>query len=259
MSIGLQLLLSTTLAAAPPPCSWAHPGADPFRGDPVRALADFDLPASTRAALAAALRRHRPTDVVTITRDDIAGTHAYTDLREMHSGHGRICHGPVDRSAWSARRREPARVYCADAACVIVPVICNNISLVTRRPEHDAGTDDTPLDIEPAAGPPAAAAPEGSMPPGDFIGAPADADALPDAPSGPGLTVPVGGWPDGGMPIVGVPCCDSEPIAPGGPVAPPAVPPSAVPEPPAWALLLAGLAALGLRPRPARTRPPSCA
>ena len=50
MSVGLQLILSTALVAVPPGCSWAHPGANPFRGDPVRALADFDLPAPTRSA-----------------------------------------------------------------------------------------------------------------------------------------------------------------------------------------------------------------
>ena len=35
----------------PAGCSWARPGANPYRGDPVRALADFAIPEPTRRTL----------------------------------------------------------------------------------------------------------------------------------------------------------------------------------------------------------------
>src|ERR1700761_8430186 len=116
MSLGLQLVMSTALVAAAPGCSWAHPGANPYRGAPVKALGDFGLPEETRRKLRDLMVAHRYTDVATITRDDIVGTHGYTDLRQMHSGHGQVCHGAVDRSAWGPTRQERGLVYCADGA-----------------------------------------------------------------------------------------------------------------------------------------------
>jgi hypothetical protein len=262
MSIGLQLILSTTLVAASPGCSWAHPGANPYRGDPARALADFDLPPATRDQLRAMMAAHRYTDVATITRDDITGTHGYADLREMHSGRGRVCHGEVDRSAWSATHRERGLVYCADDACVIVPTICNNVALVSRKPERVAALDDGPIDIEPAAGP----RPDESSisaPPLDFLPAPDVAGLLPDMPepSGgelPGGDGPIGGGgPGGDSPVVGggpdggSACCDTPPILPIGGGAPPI---AAVPEAPTWTLLLAGFALVFGRRKDAQPR-----
>ena len=243
MSLGLLLLSAAALATAPANCSWSHPGANPYRGNPVRALADFGLPAATRKKLRAAMAAHRTTDVVTITRDDIVGDHGYADLREMHGGHGRVCHGAVDRSAWSATRHERGLVYCADDACVIEPTICNNVSLVTRRPEREAALDEGPIDIAPAAGPPTAAAdtpttvPTDVMPPGDIVPSTGGGEA----PGGPGDGMPVIEPPGIGGPIDGdLPCCATRPGGPVGPV-PPIAP---VPEPPAAAALLAGLAVL---------------
>lgn len=263
MSIGLQLILSTALVAGPAPCSWAHPGANPYRGDPAHALADFDMPEETRRQLRDAMRAHRYTDVATITRDSIVGDHGYGDLREMHSGLGQVCHGAVDRSAWAPMRQERGLVYCADDVCVIVPTICNNVSLVTRKAERAAVLDDTPIDIEPAAGPRSApadaptATPQDAMGPGDFIAA---GPAAPGEPSGGGSGggFPGAGFPGGGVPIGagGGPCCGTGPVGPGGAVGPGIPPISAVPEPPRWALLLSGLAALAIarRQRQARSR-----
>jgi hypothetical protein len=251
MSIGLELILTTTLAATPPACSWAHPGANPFRGDPVAALEDFDLPADTRDKLRALMRAQQPTDRVTITRDDIVGrAGAYADLREMHSGHGRVCHGAVDRSAWSTKRREPALVYCADDACVIVPAICHNVSLVSRKAAQVADGDG-PIDIEPAAGPPRATGPATTSSPDagplGFLPMPEGGGGLPDAPGGGdgGASPPIETAPDGGFP-----CCDAPPGIPVGPGSPGTPPIVAVPESPTWLLLLVGLAAL----RPWRRR-----
>ena len=240
MSLGLQLILSTTLVAVPPACSWAHPGANPYHGDPVAALADFDLPEATRTKLRALMQAHRVTDVATITRDDIIGSEGgYRALREMHSGHAHVCHGEVDRSAWSARRRERALVYCADDACVIVPTICNNVSLVSRKPARVAMLDDSPIDIEPAAGPPHASSEAGAPPspaegPLQFL-PPAGGDAPGGSDDGSGGS-PIGG---GG----GLPCCDIGAVGPGTPGLP-GTPPviSTVPEAPASSLLAIGLA-----------------
>lgn len=246
MSVGLQLLLSTVLVAVPPPCSWAHPGANPYRGDPVHALDDLDMPSSTRRGLREAMRAHRYTDVATISRDDIVGSHGdgYGDLREMHSGRGQVCHGAVDRSAWAPTRRERGLVYCAGEVCVIVPTICNNVSLVTRKPVRAAAPDDAPIDIEPAAGP--AAAPDeapadaaaDALAPGEFLPASDDA-AAPAVAAGPGDLGSSGGFPGGGVPIGGG--TGGGTGGGGGPGVPTTSP---VPELPAWALLLAGLAAL---------------
>ena len=290
MSTGLPLNLSTALVSVAAGCSWAQPGANPYKGDPARALADFDLPEDARRKLRTMLQAHRPTEVVTITRDDIVGEHRYADLRDMHSGGGRVCHGPVDRSAWRADHRERALVYCADDACVILPTICNNISRVSRRPDETA-TEDSPLDIEPAAGPPGRSGPTASplltfappldgLPPSDIL------DALPGAPGGPGDgsllppidgrpvvggpdagapidAGPIGGVPIGGSPIVGIPiggivppCCGPEPIGRGAPLMPPVPPPIAsVPEPSAAWLMLAGCALLATACRRARRNP----
>ena len=266
MSLGLQLILSATLVAAQPGCSWAHPGANPYRGDPVRALADFDLSDSTRQQLRAMMAAHRYTDVATISRDDIVGKNAYADLRDMHSGHGQVCHGEVDRSAWRARHRERGLVYCAGDACVIVPTVCNNVALVSRKPDQVASLDDGPIDIEPAAGPPAntptdqssvTAPPLDVLPPPDIVG------ALPVAPEPPGDGGPIGGIGPigGGGGGDGMGCCDIGPIGPGFPGGggggvggggPPINPPPAVPETPAWMLLLAGLVTVLARLRPRR-------
>ena len=248
MSAALQLVLSTLLAASPAACSWAHPGANPYRGDPAHALADFDLPEATRAKLRTMMAAHGYTDVATITRDDIVGARSYTDLREMHSGGGRMCHGSVDRSAWSAKRRERGLVYCADDACVIVPTICNNVSLVSREPARVAPSDDGPIDIEPAAGPPAtpAGTPPDAISPQDFIAAPGGGSGLPDTPDSPGggeVLVSGGGPVSGGGLCCevgpGIPVGPGEPGGPGGPLV---NSPPAIPEAPTWTLLLAGLA-----------------
>ena len=271
MSVGLQLILSTALVAVPSGCSWAHPGANPYRGDPTHALADFAMPDETRDKLRAMMRTHRYTDVAQISRDDIVGEHGYADLREMHSGRGQVCHGAVDRSAWSATRKERGLVYCADDVCVIVPTICNNVSLVTRKPKHEAVLDDTPIDIEPAAGPRPAPAdapttsPQDAIAAGDFL--PAGGEAVPAAPGvpgdgGSGGGSPGGGFPGGGFPIGGGGIGSGSGSGGGGggggggPTGPAVPPTSPVPEAPTWALLLSGLAALAaaLRQRQARSR-----
>jgi hypothetical protein len=256
--MGTNLIIAAVIAtAAGSGCSWAHPGANPYRGAPSAVLADFAMPDEARKQLRALMTEHRYTDVVTITRDHIAGQHAYGDLRQMHSGHGEVCHGSVDRSAWSVKHEERGLVYCVGETCVVVPTVCNNVSLVTRKPEENpllSGTDE-PIDISPAAGPtpPSSDAVVAQNPdsgPLDFTpGASAlTSSAVPPAGGGAGgdggggssfPSSPLGGG-------SGIPCCDSGPIGPTGPGTPPVVPPvSPVPDAPEWSLLLAGLTLMG--------------
>ena len=136
--MGMSLIVAAAMASATGSgCSWAHPGANPYRGAPEAVLADFAMPDDTRRQLRALMVARRYTDVVTITRDRIQGQHVYTDLRQMHSGHGVVCHGSVDRSAWSAKHEERGLVYCVGDTCVVVPTVCNNVSLLTRKPEDE--------------------------------------------------------------------------------------------------------------------------
>jgi hypothetical protein len=255
--MGISLIMATVIATtAGSGCSWAHPGANPYRGAPPAALADFSMPAETRRQLQTLMATQRYTDIVTITRDGIVGQGRYGDLREMHSGHGQLCHGPVDRSAWTAAHEERGLVYCVGETCVIVPTVCNNVSLVTRKPAEgplESGADEQ-IDISPAAGPPPsppADVPVAQSPdiaPLDFIPV-ASAPGLVDSLDG-GGEGPVGGAGSGSGSGSGgaaggvISCCGTAPVGPVAPAAPPVAPTSPVPETPTWALLLAGAALL---------------
>jgi hypothetical protein len=261
MNLIMSAVVATTVGAG---CSWAHPGANPYRGDPQSALADFAMSDDTRRQLHVLMAAHRYTDAVTITRDGIVGQHRYADLRLMHSGHGQFCQGQVDRSAWSPTHEERGLVYCVGETCVVVPTVCNNVSRLTLRPEEgpvQSGADE-PIDISPAAGPPAAPADVVAQGPDSGPLAFLPTDAAPgtavslDAPEAGGTggtptfpNSPGGGGGGGGIGLPTPPgggggaCCDTGPIGPGGPGSPPVVvtPTSPVPETPTWALLLAGL------------------
>jgi hypothetical protein len=259
-------LITALASAALGSCSWENPGANPYRGDPVDVLVDFGLPDKTRQRLADLMRAHRFSDLVTITRDSIEGQQSYDNLRQMHSGHGVVCRGTVDRSRWPAAHVERGLVYCADGACVLVPTVCNNVSLVSRiepaRPEEAA-----PIDISPNAGPTppstesadadsgalladAWAVPPLPVPPDDFEASPpVFACCAGQAPPWAAPAAPFGSWP---------------PPRPGrggeGVPAPPVV--STVPEAPAWIMMLTALVALFSRvggvqgPNVSRRRPP---
>lgn len=242
--MGIELIMTVVMATSVGSgCSWAHPGANPYRGAPAAAIADFPMSEDTRRQLRALMEAHRYTDVVTITRDDIVGKGHYADLRMMHSGRGELCHGGVDRSQWSATHEERGLVYCVGDTCVIVPTVCNNVSLVSRRPDEpplQSGMADGPIDISPAAGPPVAQEPVGPALAGngplDFM--PAAGVAAPGGIGAAGDGEGGGGGGGAGFPTPPTPggsCCSS-----GTGVV--VTPTSAVPETPVWALLLAGLA-----------------
>ena len=271
--MGITFVVATVIAVtAASTCSWAHPGANPYRGDPVSALSDFSMTDETRRQLRVLMTAHRYTDVATITRDAIVGQQHYEGLREMHSGHGQTCHGAVDRSAWNGQLQERGLVYCVGDTCVIVPTICNNVSLVTRKPdEHiQAAEDEEPIDISPAAGPPptVASSPasqdsdmstpdlfpmplsEGGSSIADITSDGSGAGAGGDAGCAAGCFIGNGGGnagsEGGGSPIASGP--SGAPISPTGPVnVPPSgsLPPlSAVPETPTALLMFIGLISL---------------
>ncbi len=114
-------------------CSWNSPGRNPYRGSVSAAVSRYvDIPAPERARLIAKMEAARPDDMVSITRDGIAGRHDYSPrISAMHFGQRTVC-DDVSRDQWAATRSEPAAVYCEGEHCLIVPKICNNVSRVQR-------------------------------------------------------------------------------------------------------------------------------
>jgi hypothetical protein len=89
-----------------------------------------DIPAATRLRLVARIDAGRADDDVVITRDAIEGRGSYASAStDMHFGRQTVC-GRVTRERWPVTAREPAKVYCADGHCLIVPRICGNISRI---------------------------------------------------------------------------------------------------------------------------------
>jgi hypothetical protein len=125
------MITALVLAASLASCSWDRPGADRFTGDPVKAVADYDLPEDMLAKLQAKVKAHAYDDIAEITRDKIVGKHGYEDLRDMHFGANRICH-MVTRDKWASTAVERGLVYCVDGQCIIVPTVCGNVSRITR-------------------------------------------------------------------------------------------------------------------------------
>lgn len=227
----ISLLAALAIASAPAPCSWEHPGANKYQPAPHYAVADYHLDAETAGRLQYRLQTHQYDEVVVITRDSI-GDGKYTDLREMHFGQGKVCHGPVVRTGWQQDHTEIGLVYCEGDVCIIVPTICNNVSLVTRRP--DAVAEEPPIVILPAAGLP-------PVPDVQTADTPVTPPQEEETPYTPIYTGYAGGFFDGGGGFGG---------GGGGSGIPPIKPPvTSVPEPHEWLLMLVGLVVLVRRMR----------
>ena len=151
----MSILFAVTLAAAStvqPSCSWDRPGANPYTGNSAAAIDRYtDIPAKVRGTLKRRMAENQSDDAVLITRDGITGKNQYDPaIRDMHFGAASVC-ATVTRAKWSERRQEPGAVYCVDQHCILVPRICGNVSRVTRLPAAAPAR-------APAAAPPAATA-----------------------------------------------------------------------------------------------------
>lgn len=114
-------------------CSWNSPGRNPYRGSVAEAVSRYiDIPVPVRAQLIAKIEGGRADDNAAIMRDTIAGKYDYDSrITSMHFGQRTVCEN-VTRDGWAATAREPAKVYCVDDHCLIVPQVCGNISRVRR-------------------------------------------------------------------------------------------------------------------------------
>jgi len=255
-AVAVALLISAGAAAAAPPrsCEWKEPGHDPYMGDVPAAVDRYaDIPPATRDRLKARMQRHAYDDIVTIRRDSIVGNFGYEpELRDMHFGTGRLC-GQVTRQTWQPEREERGLVYCEDGHCIVVPLICRNVSRILRKPAAATpqgpapGAGDGPLVFDPpgAGMPPADPA---TPPPAELEPLPRTPLALPPAspfepgtPLPPLLSPPAPGGPDLPLP--------APPLLPLLPLLPPLAPPPAVPEPATLLLWAAGLAVLAAAKR----------
>lgn len=258
----MSLLASIALAASTaasgatlPNCSWDKPGVNPYMGDVVAAVDRYkDIPAPVRARLKERMLKRDYDELVSIKRDSIDGQAQYgSAITDMHFGANNVCK-TVSRAKWTQAYEERGLVYCEQGQCVLVPTVCRNVSRIQRiapraagpaggpglaSSTQDIGDPQSQLDMDPPA-----AGPLGTLP-GDknsfaqlaggsgFEGAPALT---------PGTVATGGGLPSGGGGSGGG-------FGGGGGIAVPSLPPGpvapAVPEPGTWAMLMAGLLAIG--------------
>jgi hypothetical protein len=232
----MSLLFATaavTAATMVPACSWNAPGRHPYRGTAMEAVSRYvDIPAPTRARLVAKMAAGRADDDVVIRRDAIEGRGSYEPtITDMHFGRQTVCER-VTRERWPAAAREPAKVYCADGHCLIVPRICGNVSRIRTVTAGGgtggaAGAPGHPL--RPGSIPVPAGAPEADIDTADALAQLAAGRPAPPPPALPDR--PFGDWTPGPY---GVPA-----PAPRATLTPP-VALSPVPEPAGWAMFLVG-------------------
>lgn len=115
-------------------CSWNFPGSNKYQGDPIEAVSHYNIPVEEKEEIQEKMRSYKYDDVALITRNSIESeVGEYSNLRYMHFNKKGVC-STVDRKGWLFDRQERGLVYCSsNNTCVIVPTICNNVSLVDRR------------------------------------------------------------------------------------------------------------------------------
>lgn len=233
------LLLVSAQAVAATTCSWDNPGHDPYTGTARAAIERMTtIPESVRAALIARAELVDYDDVVMIDRDSIRSkTREYEpEITFMaFGGRGRVC-DRVDRSGWAPEHVESGMVFCESAWCILRPSVCNNWSIITRRPEATRPVEPAISPVPPVAldqpAVPLLAVPSGSNAPVTFDGPQGVGEPL----AGPMVFAPLPPPPPPLIAFFPWPC-----VACAAPRPTPALPPiSAVPEAPTWALMLAG-------------------
>lgn len=116
-------------------CSWDEPGANRYTGTVAAAVARYELPGDAEREILWKWKGIRPDAVVYIGRDSIkvAGGKA-TMIYDMHFGKGKLCKGPVVMPKWPDSHEEPALMYCSGPHCIVVPIVCNNVSRIDYTP-----------------------------------------------------------------------------------------------------------------------------
>lgn len=240
------------MASAKDSCEWQSPASDPYTGDVPGAVDRYaGIPNATRERLKARMARFAYDDIVAIRRDSIEGNFAYEPaLLDMHFGKRRIC-GEVTRKTWKPDHEERGLAYCEDGHCVVVPLVCRNVSRIIRKPtggiatRGGGGAPGQPAEPPLVFEPPAAGMPPGTTPPPEAEPVTRTPLSLvPPTPDTPGTALP----PALPAPVPALPQPDPAappfPSMPPLPHLPPAIP--AVPEPASLLLWATGLAALGL-------------
>lgn len=277
MSLLATLALAASGAASGavlPHCSWDKPGVNPYMGDVVAAVDRYtDIPAPVRARLKERMKKRDYDELVSIQRDGIKGKAQYgSDIRDMHFGANNVC-TTVSRAKWTPKAEERGLVYCEENQCILVPTVCRNVSRITRLParaEAPGGAQNVassaqdmiepqaPLDMEPTgAGPLATPDAPGSF--AQVAGGGSGLDGVPAAAPGGSSFFPGGGGTAGPAGGIGVPSLPPGSVIPvvvppvvppvTPPIDPPVIPPvvPGVPEPETWAMMLAGLLAVGFK------------
>jgi len=112
-------------------CSWNNPGSNQYTGQVPDAVYSYtDIPRQIQDKLYGRMFRRDYDDIVRIGVRTISGAYDYKDLRQMHFAGNKLCN-KVDRSKWFGRL-ERGLIYCEQEYCLIVPIICHNVSRITR-------------------------------------------------------------------------------------------------------------------------------
>lgn len=228
LAAALAGLTVTAQARGSASCEWKTPAGDPFVGDVPGAVDSYtDIPVRTRERLKVRMKAFAYDDIVSIRRDAIEGNYRYEPaLLDMHFGQRRIC-GKVTRNSWHPDHVERALAYCEDGQCIVVPLICRNVSRIIRRPAvQTGGAPAEPLAFEPPAAGPAMrpVVPPADNPTAHTLQAPPTASRMPPAADLPPGSTPL--QPNPLPPAADVPAPDSPPLPP-----PPELPPVVTPPP----------------------------
>ena len=113
-----------------------------------------DIPPATRAKLKKRMDALQYDEFAEIRKDSIRGAYKYSNLRDMHFGASgqKMCRS-VGMSKWEPAEWEAGLVYCEDGHCLISPIVCRNVSRLTRgeriAPPPSMAPERTAVEVEP--------------------------------------------------------------------------------------------------------------